>query len=98
MVGYSPRATQTPVSYEFSIHQAVEQNQAYLFCYVLHVSPDKTVTIGVEQSWKAVGILESYEVRFARVEIEMCDLERLDLLLGHLRPLQSLSQGRSGHW
>jgi hypothetical protein len=55
------------------------------------MSSDEAIAVGVEQSWEAVWVFEGHKVGFARMEVEMGDLEHLDLLLGHLRPFQPLS-------
>jgi len=70
---------------------SIRQSRAYLLRHFLHMSSDEAVAIGVVQNWEAVWVFEGHEVGFAWMEVEMRDLEHLDLLLGHLRPFQSLS-------
>lgn len=64
---------------------------------LLHVVFDEVVAIGMEEDGETPGVLEGYEVRLARVEIEVHDLEGADLLLGHLGAFQALSERARRH-
>lgn len=70
---------------------------ANLLCGLLHVVPDQIVALRVEQDGEAPRIFEGHKMRLARMEVEMHDLERADLLLGSLRAFQTLSKRTGGH-
>jgi hypothetical protein len=52
----------------------------------------------VEEYGKTPRVLEGYEMRLARMEVEMHDLEGADLLLSHLGAFQTLSEWTRRHW
>lgn len=70
---------------------------ANLLCGLLHVVPDQIVALRVEQDGEAPRVFECHQMRLARVEVEMHDLEGANLLLGSLRAFQTLSERTGGH-
>lgn len=96
-MGYSPSATQTPTIYGGMSKRLETLGISYLFCHLFHVVSDKVITVWMEEDWETPWIFERHKMRLARVEVEVHDLERADLLLGHLGTLQAFSEGSCGN-
>ncbi len=93
-MGYSPRATQTPVISYKSAQACHASVSAHLFSNLLHVAHDQIVAVWVEECWEAPWVLESDKVRFLGVVVEMHRPECPDLLACHLRAVDALLQWR----
>ena len=92
MVGYSPRATQTPVSYakHVSIYSQLRKAK-YLFRNFIHVEPNKVVTVGVVQDRETPRVLEGHQVGFTGVKVKMQDFKQSNLLLSDLRTVNDFA-------
>lgn len=94
-MGYSPRATHTPVIYNPRLAEAdVAAVGAHLFSHLFHVSDNEVVAFWVEESWKAPWVLEGDEMGFLGVVIEVHCAEGPDLLARHCRAVDALFEGR----
>ena len=66
----------------------------HLLSHLLHMSYDKIIAIGMEQSWEAPGVLERDKMRLLWVVVEVNGPKGPNLLPCHLRAVDTLLERR----